>query len=144
MYPGHWDVLCAGHVMSGGNYISTAIRELKEEFGISAKPSQLIALEMFVQHGRDKKRKIVNNEFTKVFLLFTHRKIHGLRLQKEEVAAAKFMNIGKLEAMLKKKNSGMKFWPRKQYYLHMIGRIKKRIRKISKKISKKRLTTALS
>lgn len=40
-YPGCYDISSAGHVAAGDDYLTTAVRELKEELGITAAPEEL-------------------------------------------------------------------------------------------------------
>lgn len=40
--PGCWDSSCSGHLDSGEDYLTAAVRELKEEIGVGAKPDQLL------------------------------------------------------------------------------------------------------
>ena len=44
VFPGCWDVSCAGHVDSGESAVEAAIRELHEELGISAAQNELLYL----------------------------------------------------------------------------------------------------
>jgi len=39
--PGCWDSSCSGHLDSGEDYVTAAIRELEEEIGVVARPEQL-------------------------------------------------------------------------------------------------------
>lgn len=39
--PGCWDSSCSGHLDTGEDYLAAAVRELKEEIGVSAEPAQL-------------------------------------------------------------------------------------------------------
>lgn len=41
-YPGHYDISSAGHIPAGCGYEESAIRELKEELGISAGKEELV------------------------------------------------------------------------------------------------------
>lgn len=40
-FPGCYDISSAGHIPAGDDYIESALRELKEELGIDAKPEEL-------------------------------------------------------------------------------------------------------
>ena len=39
--PGCWDISSAGHIEAGHGYLESALRELREELGINARPEQL-------------------------------------------------------------------------------------------------------
>ena len=44
LYPSCWDLSVGGHVSYGDSYLNTAIRELREELGLSARPQDLTFL----------------------------------------------------------------------------------------------------
>lgn len=41
-WPGCWDSSCSGHLDAGEDYVTAALRELREEIGVAAKAEQLI------------------------------------------------------------------------------------------------------
>ena len=69
-FPGCWDAASTGHIDAGEDPISAAIRELGEEVGVKARPSELVLLcrrqvsEDNVFHGK----RFLNNEIKWVFL----------------------------------------------------------------------------
>ncbi len=69
-FPGCWDAASTGHIDAGEDPISAAIRELGEEVGIRARPSELVLLcrrkvsEDNIFHGK----RFLNNEIKWVFL----------------------------------------------------------------------------
>ena len=70
-FPGCLDTSCAGHMTAGEDFVSTALRELGEELGLTAAPEDLIFLERryvegeHVFHGRPFR----NHEVFDVYLL---------------------------------------------------------------------------
>lgn len=69
-FPGCYDAASTGHIDAGEDAISAAVRELEEELGVRARPSQLVLLfrrkvsEDNVFHGK----RFINNEIKWVFL----------------------------------------------------------------------------
>ena len=41
-YPGCYDISSAGHIPAGADFIPSALRELREELGLQARPEELI------------------------------------------------------------------------------------------------------
>ena len=46
-FPGRYDTSSAGHIQAGDEPLKSAMRELKEELGIAAKPEQLQFVDTF-------------------------------------------------------------------------------------------------
>lgn len=86
-FPGCYDCSCAGHVDAGENFLSTAIRELKEELSIDASEDELELL--FKQRVGGEYNfygeRFANNEVNFVYLLKKHVDIEKLTFQKEEI-----------------------------------------------------------
>ncbi len=94
-FPGCYDISSAGHITAGQEFLGSAVRELKEELGITASKEDLI-------YCGD--RKIIwddvffgeeyhDRQFTKVFLLWADVEEKDLVLQEEEVSAVRWMNL---------------------------------------------------
>ncbi len=69
-FPGCFDAASTGHIDAGEDPITSAIRELREEVGIKARPSELVLLfkrkvsDDNIFHGK----RFINNELKWVFL----------------------------------------------------------------------------
>lgn len=94
-YPGCYDISSAGHIPSGVDYISSAIRELKEELGYDAQKDQLIECGMRsfefedIFHG-----EIFHDlQVSKVFALWLDQDEKDFILQKEEVSEVKWFEF---------------------------------------------------
>lgn len=87
-FPGCLDTSCAGHMTAGEDFVSTALRELGEELGLTAAPEDLIFLERryvegeHIFHGRPFR----NHEVFDVYLLRPDFPLEGLTWQEEEIA----------------------------------------------------------
>jgi isopentenyl-diphosphate Delta-isomerase len=121
LYPNMWDISVAGHVSAGEKPIKSAIREIKEEIGLTINQSNL----KFFKKIKHKTifKKIKNNEFYYVYFLKIDKKINELKLQKEEVQKVKFISPKELEKELK--NNPKKFAHHGSYWKEIINQIKK-------------------
>lgn len=80
--PGLWDTSAAGHVDSGESYLQCAVRELREELGVSVTESDL---EFLAQLQPDRSNGF---EFTQVFQVISDQQ---LILQKEEIEDGRWL-----------------------------------------------------
>lgn len=105
-FPSCWDTSCAGHVSSGDTFEETALKELREELGISVDFSSL-------SHAFDQKVEKINifhartfkdREYNKVYLLYYDVPETALTFQREEISALKWMDADELLEELENKN----------------------------------------
>lgn len=75
VYPGYWDISCAGHIDAGEENLSAAIRELSEELGLYVNKNDLTYLFTVRQQYHSSSPLIIDNEFPDVFLLRYHDRI---------------------------------------------------------------------
>ena len=105
-FPGCYDCSCAGHVDAGENFLSTAIRELKEELSIDARADELEFL--FKQRVGGEYNfygeRFANNEVNFVYLLKKHVDIGKLTFQKEEIQGLCWKNADEVLEILKKQD----------------------------------------
>lgn len=86
-FPGSYDISAAGHVAAGDDFLPTALRELKEELGISARAEDLSMIGM---HDAEYKgefygRAFHNSEHSAVYLYVKPVEVQDLCLQDSEV-----------------------------------------------------------
>lgn len=92
-YPGCYDISSAGHIPAGVDFIPSALRELKEELGVTAKAQDLIYCgqrrirfeEEF--HGR----LFRDNQVSNIYVLFLDQE--EFQVQKEEVSAVRWFDF---------------------------------------------------
>ena len=87
--PGEW-ATTGGSVQAGEEPVETAVRELFEEMGITVTPEELMYCLMI-------RRK---DSFCYVYVIRKDVSTESLRLQEEEVAAAKWMSIEEMDRMV--------------------------------------------
>ncbi len=92
LFPDKWDISVGGHVGFKEKIVDVAVREVKEEIGLSISKTDLKKVFSFKWHvlAND---GIINNEFVTVFLLEYNGLVKDLVLQKEEVDDARFFTI---------------------------------------------------
>jgi len=122
IFPGRFDVACAGHVASGEGFKQTAIRELEEELGIKAKESDLILLGK-QKAATDTPGGARSREIIEVFLLRFNGNMGELRLCKEEISEVKLFGISELRKLIETRPK--MFSEHKEYFLDTIGKIEK-------------------
>ena len=93
--PGCYDISSAGHIPAGQGFVDSALRELKEELGVTAQPQDLILCGQrsfqfsAVFHGKPFK----DNQVSNVYLLWLDRDAEEFTLQKEEISAVRWMPL---------------------------------------------------
>ena len=99
-FPGCYDISSAGHIPSGQGFVDSALRELKEELGVTAQPQDLILCGQrsfqfsAVFHGKPFK----DNQVSNVYLLWLDRDAEEFTLQKEEISAVRWMPLARRAA----------------------------------------------
>lgn len=94
-HPGCYDISSAGHIPAGVDYVTSALRELKEELGITLKPSML--------HRCGQRRINYTSEFygrpfidcqvSNVYYAWLDMEPEQMTLQTEEVEAVMWMDL---------------------------------------------------
>ena len=85
--PGKWDTAVGGHVDAGEDYLTAALRELREELGVTASAGEL-------RHLFDSKiRNAVESEDVRVYAL---RSAGPFRCQPEEIDEIRFWTADEL------------------------------------------------
>ena len=94
-FPGMYDTSSAGHIPAGDEPLPSALRELREELGITARPEQLRfagnchAQYEKVFHGRLYR----DSEYTTVYVYREPVDIDFLTLQKEELSEVRWFDL---------------------------------------------------
>ena len=107
-FPGCWDAASTGHIDAGEDAISAAIRELREELGIRARPSEFVLLfrrkvsEDNIFHGK----RFLNNELKWVFLYKGALADTSIHFEEEEISGVEWQNAVSIRKALEKKDPG--------------------------------------
>jgi isopentenyldiphosphate isomerase len=106
-HPGLWDVSAAGHISSGEDSLQAACRELEEELGLDAKAAELKLIlrssETHVLNGG----AYVDRELHDVFVLHRDVDPSSLRLQAEEVMAARVVTLQELQSLVERRDPAL-------------------------------------
>ena len=94
-FPGLYDTSSAGHIPAGDEPLMSALRELKEELGISASPEQLRFIGRFsIDYVRDfRGRPFRDNEVTWVYVYTEPVDVSALTLQASEVDDVRWFGL---------------------------------------------------
>lgn len=97
-FPGLYDTSSAGHIPAGSEPLDSALRELQEELGITAKPEELHYAGMFriryekIFHGH----LFRDNEVTSVYVYSEPVEIEKLVLQQSEVDEIRWFGLNEV------------------------------------------------
>jgi isopentenyl-diphosphate Delta-isomerase len=88
LYPGYWSIAFGGHVLAGESYDGAAEREIREETGLSARPSLITSF---------KKRTADERENVKVYEVIADREP---RLFPDEIEQGQFVTLAEIYHLL--------------------------------------------
>ncbi len=123
LYPSMWDAAAAGHVDSGEEPISSAVREVREEIGMDIDKDDLQYYAM--KTSSNVYNGFINNEFNYIYLLRYEGGLEKLKIQKEEVEEIGLFPLHLIEKDLNTEN----YVPHGDYWLKIIEEIKRRVDK---------------
>ncbi len=108
--PNMLDISCAGHLSSGDNSITGALRELKEELNLDVKKEDL---EYIATLKRSPKHDdgFIDNEFDDVYLLRIDKEIEELKYQEEEISEIFFVPYQEFKKMVHNKRGDLVIYP---------------------------------
>lgn len=104
--PNMWETTSGGAI-AGDDSVTGTLRELEEELGIKANKEDLRFIGSYARI----------NDFVEVFLLKTNISINEIKIQEDEVQAAKWVSISDFEEIIKSGNaSDTGYFIFKEYY----------------------------
>jgi len=98
--PNMWDAAVAGHNIAGSDSLDTAVKEVKEEIGLTIDKNDLEYLFSHTGSTARNNGEFINNSFYDYYLLVKDIDVNKLKLQEEEVTTVKFIEISELERVL--------------------------------------------
>ncbi|MEP3836125.1 MAG: NUDIX domain-containing protein [Algibacter sp.] len=124
-----WDVSVAGHIDAGETVKQAAIRETKEEIGLSISEKDLYKIGVF-ECFQSYESGIIDNEFHNTFIAELPVSLDKLVKQEEEVEALKLVSFEDFKALIKSiGNNNNHFVPsNKTYYEFVLNAITKHIK----------------
>lgn len=103
VFPNLWDVSVAGHIGAGEKVETAAVREVKEEIGLSIKESDLLKIGLRkdeIVHSNG----ILDNEFKHLFICKLTKEISELTMQVNEVDDLQLFDVSLLKDTTKHGN----------------------------------------
>ncbi len=93
-YPGCYDISSAGHVAAGDGYLESALRELKEELGITVLPEELepVGIHKGYMEAEFYGKPFRDAEMSQMYVYRKPVEIDGLSLQESEVEEVIWMD----------------------------------------------------
>lgn len=122
-FPNYWDVSVAGHVLAGETIGNAAIRETKEEIGITILKRELVKIDIRKNINRHP-NGINDHEFQNVFLYKLGVPFNELKKQDDEVDALCLLSLEELKYFTENRNETFKLVPADySYYTFVIEKI---------------------
>ncbi|WP_439152871.1 NUDIX hydrolase, partial [Winogradskyella sp.] len=120
-----WDVSVAGHIDAGESFIKAALRETKEEIGLSLESKNLVKIGAKLHKSIYDNGAIKDFEFHQVYIAELNEKLENLIPQKDEVEALKLVSLKEFEELLLHSETNSHFVStNKDYYRFVIDAIK--------------------
>jgi isopentenyl-diphosphate delta-isomerase len=114
-----WDVSVAGHIDTGETPIQAAIRETKEEIGLTLPEKELQSIGVF-KCFQSYDTGIIDNEFHNTFIAELKVPLSKLTLQVEEVEAIKLVSIDAFNDLIKNIGVNNHFVPSNKAYYELV------------------------
>ena len=94
-FPGCWDISSAGHIPAGDDWVASALRELKEELGLEARPEDLVYLgKRSVKHdGVFHGKPFHNRQISAVFVLRCDKRAAEFKIQESEIESVEWTDL---------------------------------------------------
>jgi isopentenyldiphosphate isomerase len=106
-YPGCFDISSAGHIPAGDGFLSSALRELKEELGVAASADELAycGQRRFEYRETFHGQEFSDNQVSNVYVLYRDMAESDFSVQKSEVDAVLWMDFDACVDMVKNKKA---------------------------------------
>lgn len=96
-FPNLWEVSCSGHISSGEDSKTSALREIQEELGLEFTERELKLLFKVKDSCVTNKGTFINNEHKDVYLVKKDLELRDFKLDPLEVSEVKFIKIEELK-----------------------------------------------
>lgn len=96
-HPDMWDISCAGHVGAGDTTKNAAVRECKEELGLSIESKDLLPVGQLFRTYINGDNSLIDNEITDIFMLSRTIESEDIVPDGTEVTAVKFISVDKFK-----------------------------------------------
>lgn len=107
LLPGLWDIIIGGHLDSGEDYETAAVRELAEEVGIEVEKDELVHLGKW--HGTANPKAPNNREFIEIYGIRYEGAIEALKPEPKEISELRFVPLARLVEVSNDEKESAKF-----------------------------------
>ncbi len=106
-YPDCWDISCAGHISSGEDATTGALREIKEEIGLNLPVDKLNMIGETIQQAVLNNETYFDNEYNNVYLVKADLDINQLQMQESEVKNLRWIPIPEFKKWVDEKRPNL-------------------------------------
>lgn len=99
-FPNLWDISVAGHISTGEEPLTSALREVNEEIGMQLLKEQLHFIGTFKKRVHHHSH-LIDNELHHIYMCQVEFNIDTLKIQKEEVSALQAIKLNELTKKVK-------------------------------------------
>jgi len=118
-------VSVGGHVEAGSAYLESALKEMKEELGIEARPEELKKIIYRTKDVRDEHRSLLNRVFQTIFAYRYDGPLEALKLEKPAVAEVRFFTEEEMLNFPEQYGKGISMFPgEREYFQKVFGKVK--------------------
>ena len=96
MSPGKWEPAVTGHISPEDTYFTGAVREVREETGLSVSKNDLKLVKIYKDQDF--------HEYRGIFYCKLNAELHQIKREEDEVEAVKLLSINTLKKYLNKKS----------------------------------------
>ncbi len=118
-FPGKWDISAAGHISAGDSSREAAVREMKEELGVSVDGAALRFLFTVKHSYLSADRSFKDNEISDVYLCMEPVEEHELACDPEEVSGEVYYPVIEAKRLLDEKSR--QFVPHEDEYARLFA-----------------------
>ncbi|MEX2436797.1 MAG: NUDIX domain-containing protein [Candidatus Paceibacterota bacterium] len=108
-HPDMWDISVAGHISAGEDSISSALREIEEEIGLTLKKEDLKHIGELKSSSVQNEGTYINNEINDVYLVRRDLTVNNLTKQDSEVDDLTFISLDEFKGWINDKNPELVF-----------------------------------
>ncbi len=98
-FPSMLDISCGGHLATGEDSLTGALRELKEELGLEVSPEELTFLHTDKTSVRPTP-DFINNSFNDIYILRIDKDLSALQPQLKEISELVYVTPDELRTLL--------------------------------------------
>lgn len=101
-FPSCYDVSSAGHIPAGDGFVGSALRELREELGMTASPEELVpcGLRRIRRRAMFAGGEFIDNQVSMVYLLWRDVDAAEVRFQRSELDGVCWTGMGECREMV--------------------------------------------